>query len=136
MDSWFREIHVPQAWHVYLATGLEFCKNKSCLCWVDRNPTLTSASYLATLLGRKDDEDSFSPKLHVRITDNNNLPHGKFIDFYFCFLANSQTLTSPHIMFSISTYIMSRVTHSEPGLPMKTATVENRPIMHCKPSIE
>ena len=23
-DSWFREIHVPQAWRVYLATGLDF----------------------------------------------------------------------------------------------------------------
>ena len=24
VDSWFREIHVPQAWRVYLATGLDF----------------------------------------------------------------------------------------------------------------
>ena len=23
-DSWFREIHVPQAWRVYLATRLDF----------------------------------------------------------------------------------------------------------------
>ena len=27
---------------------------------------------------RKDDEDCFSPKLRVRIKDNNNSPHGKF----------------------------------------------------------
>ena len=40
-----------------------------------------------------------------------------FIDFYFHFLANFKTETSPH-MFSIFTYIMSRVTHSEPGLLM------------------
>ena len=40
-----------------------------------------------------------------------------FIDFYFHFLANFQTWTSPH-MFSISTNVMSRVTHSEPGLPI------------------
>ena len=25
-DPWFREIHVPQAWRVYLATGLDFCE--------------------------------------------------------------------------------------------------------------
>ena len=24
VDSWFREIHVPRAWRVYLATGLDF----------------------------------------------------------------------------------------------------------------
>ena len=30
VDSWFREIHVPQARHVYLATGLDFCgKNRA-----------------------------------------------------------------------------------------------------------
>ena len=40
-----------------------------------------------------------------------------FIHFCFHFLADFQTQTSPH-MFSIFTYIMSRVTHSEPGLPM------------------
>ena len=24
MDSWFREIHVPRDWRVYLATGFDF----------------------------------------------------------------------------------------------------------------
>ena len=24
VDSWFREIHVPRAWGVYLATGFDF----------------------------------------------------------------------------------------------------------------
>ena len=24
VDSWFREIHVPRAWLVYLATGVDF----------------------------------------------------------------------------------------------------------------
>ena len=29
MDSWFREIHVPTDWRVYLATGFDFCdKNR------------------------------------------------------------------------------------------------------------
>ena len=28
VDSWFREIHVRQAWRVYLATGLD-CREKN-----------------------------------------------------------------------------------------------------------
>ena len=41
------------------------------------------------------------------------------IDFYFHFLANFQTKTSPH-MFSILTHVMKPVrdTNSEPGLPV------------------
>ena len=50
VDSGFREIHVPRAWRVYLVTGLDFREKKSCLFWVDRSPTLASASYLDTLL--------------------------------------------------------------------------------------
>ena len=61
VDSGLREIHVPRAWRVYLATGLNFREKKSCCLrpifdqnrtssWVDRNPALASASYLATLL--------------------------------------------------------------------------------------
>ena len=42
-----------------------------------------------------------------------------FIDFYFHFLANFQSKTSPH-MFSILTHVMKPVrdTNSEPGLPV------------------
>ena len=42
-----------------------------------------------------------------------------FIDFYFHFLANFQTSTSPH-MFSIFTQVMKpvRFTNNEPGLPV------------------
>ena len=42
-----------------------------------------------------------------------------FIDFYFHFLTNFQTKTSPH-MFSIFTHVMKHVldTNSEPGLPL------------------
>ena len=42
-----------------------------------------------------------------------------FVDLYFHFLANFQTLTSPH-MFSIFTHVMKPVrdTNSEPGLPV------------------
>ena len=40
-----------------------------------------------------------------------------FIDFYFHFLANFQTYTSPHT-FTIFTHVMSRDSDSEPGLPV------------------
>ena len=32
MDSWFREIHVPRDWRVYLATGFDF-REKSRVFW-------------------------------------------------------------------------------------------------------
>ena len=52
----------------------------------------------ATLLWRKDDEDSFSPKLRVRIRVTTTRHMVSFIDFYFHFLANFQTYkTSPHM---------------------------------------
>ena len=46
MDSWFGEIHIPQAWRVYSATGFDF-REKSRACfgsiatrlWLER-PTL------------------------------------------------------------------------------------------------
>ena len=31
MDSWFRKIHVPRAWSVYLATGFDFKERKNVL---------------------------------------------------------------------------------------------------------
>ena len=66
---------------VFIYDWTRFSGKKSCLFWVDRNPTLASASYLATLLWRKNDEEWFSPKLRVRIKDNNNSPHGEFHRF-------------------------------------------------------
>ena len=50
VDSWLRKFRDPRAWRVYLATGFDFGEKKIYLFWVDRSPTLPSASYLATLL--------------------------------------------------------------------------------------
>ena len=60
MDSWFREIHVPRAWRVHLATGFDFHeKNGACFGSI-AVPTLASVSYLVTiLLGRKVNGDHF-----------------------------------------------------------------------------
>ena len=50
MDSWFREIHVPRAWRVYLATGFDFReKNRACFGSIGVHK-LASVSYLAWLL--------------------------------------------------------------------------------------
>ena len=77
---------------------IRFSRKKPCLFWVDRSQSLPSASYLATLLWKKGDKDYFSQKLCVRVKDHKNSPHGKFHHTIYC--------------------VMSRVTHSEPGLPM------------------
>ena len=50
VDSWFREIHVPRAWRVNLATGFDF-REKTRACFGSIGvPTLASVSYLVTIL--------------------------------------------------------------------------------------
>ena len=79
--------------------------------------SLLSLSYLATLLSRKDDEDYFSSKLGVRIKDTNNSPHGKFHRFLFPFSSKFSDLNfASYVLYNLP--VLSRVTHSEPGLPM------------------
>ena len=58
--SRFREIHVPRAWRVYSATGFEVHQKKSVRLGSIGAATLPSASYLATILRRKDEADYFS----------------------------------------------------------------------------
>ena len=99
--SWFREIHVPQAWRCLISDWTRFSRKKSCQFWVDWNPTLASISYLATLLWRKDDEDYFSPKLRVHIKDNNNSPHVKFHRFIFPFSSKFSDLNFISCVFCI-----------------------------------
>ena len=75
MDSWYREIHVPQAWHVYLATGFE----NSCACFRSIGARLCyQPPTLPFYCEGKVMKTIFSPKLLVCIKDNNNSPHGKF----------------------------------------------------------
>ena len=91
MDSWFREIHVPQAWRVYLATGLEFReKNRACFGSIGarvccRLPTLP-LYYEGKIL------KALFPKNYVYVSRTATTRHMvSFIDFYFHFLANFQT---------------------------------------------
>ena len=59
MVSGFREIHVPRAWRVYSVTGFDFCENNRAGLESIGAATLPSASYLATILCRKDEADYF-----------------------------------------------------------------------------
>ena len=116
-DSWFREIHVPQAWRVYLATGLDFREqNRASFESIGTRLWLQSSTLPFYYEGKM--MKTAFPQNYVYVLRTTTTRHMvSFIDFYFHFLANFQTETSPH-MFSIFSYIMSRVTHSEPGLPM------------------
>ena len=127
VDSWFREIHVPQAWRFYLATGLDFrekirasFESIGTRLWLQL-PTLP-LYYEGKMMKTR------FPQNYVYVLRTTTTRHMvSFIHFCFHFLADFQTQTSPH-MFSLFTYIMSRVTHSEPGLPMV-------PLRHLHPSV-
>ena len=113
---------LPTLQGTYYYDWTRFSRKKSCFFWVDRNPTLASASYLATLLWRKDDEDSFSPKLHVctGIKDNNNSPHGKFHRFLFPFSSKFSDLNfTSYVLYIYLYYVTCHtqrawVTYGEP----------------------
>ena len=64
---------------------------------------------------RKDDEDYFSPKLRVRIKDNNNSPHGKFHRFLFPFSSKFSDL-------NFASYVLYRV-RTGPEKPGKSWNV-------------
>ena len=97
---------------------IRFSRKQSCLFWVDQSPTLPSASYLATLLCRKGDENDFPQKQSVRIKDNNNSPHGKFHRFLFPFSQNkfSDLNFASYVLYIYPCYVT--YTHSKPGLPV------------------
>ena len=91
MVSGFREIHVPRAWRVYSATGFDFRekKNRASLGSIGAT-TLSSASYLATILCREDIANYFSRNFVCILRTTTRLMVS-FIDFYFHFLPNFQT---------------------------------------------
>ena len=114
MDSWFREIHVPRAWRVHLATGFDFHEKKLCLFWVDRSPDAGFSLLPCHYTMKEGEWGPFFPKLRVHIKDNNSSPHGKFHRFLFPF-----SCKFPDLNFaSYVRYIYLCGTHSEPGLPV------------------
>ena len=89
--SGLRQIHVPRAWRVYSATGFDFReKNRAGLGSIGA-ATLPSASYLATILCRKDETDYFSRNFVCILRTTTTRYMVSFMGFYFHFLANFQT---------------------------------------------
>ena len=94
-DSWFREIHVPQAWRVYLATGLDF-REQNCASfesirtrlWL-QSPTCTFPFYYEGKMMKTPFPQNYVYVL--RTTTTRHMVHVSFIDSYFHFLANFQT---------------------------------------------
>ena len=91
VDSWFREIHVPPAWRVYLATGLDFHeKNRASFesigtrLWLQL-PTLP-LYYEGKMM-----KPPFPQNYVYVLRTTTTLHMVSFIDFCFHFLANFQT---------------------------------------------
>ena len=112
MDSWFRKIHVPRAWRVYLATGFDFREtNRACFGSIGVPKPgfrLLPCHYIM----KEGERGPFFPKLRVRIKDNNSSPHGKFYRFLFPF---SSKFSNLKLRLICSLYLP---THSEPRLPV------------------
>ena len=64
---------------------IRFSLKKLCLFWVDRSPDAGFRLLPCHYTMREGEWGPFSPKLHVRIKDNNSSPHGKFDRFLFPF---------------------------------------------------
>ena len=94
VDSWLREIHVPQAWHVYLVTGLDFREKivlvlgrsepKFAVSLLPYHFTINEGKMMKTLFPQ-----NYMYMYVLRTTTTCHMV--SFIDFYFCFLANFQT---------------------------------------------
>ena len=91
VDSWFRKIYVPRAWHVYLATGFDFReKNRVCFGSIEarlwRQPPTLPLYYEGKVT------KTIFPKNYVYVLRTTRTRHMvSFMDFYFHFLANFQT---------------------------------------------
>ena len=91
VDSWFREIHVPLAWRVYLATGFDFReKNRVFFGSIGARLWLQSPT-LPLFYERKVMKTTFL-KNYVYVLRTIKTRHiVSLIDFYFHFPANFQT---------------------------------------------
>ena len=91
MDSWFREIHVPRVWCVYLVTGFNF-REKIVLVLGQSDPTLLQPPTLPLDYEGKVKKTIIIPQNYVYALRTTITRHMlRFIDFYFYFLANFQT---------------------------------------------
>ena len=91
VDSWFREIPVPPAWRIYLATGFDF-REKNCVFWGSVGARVCCESPTLPLYYEGKVMKTNFPKNYVYVLRTTKTRHMvSFIDFYFHFLANFQT---------------------------------------------
>ena len=91
VDSWFREIHVPRAWRVYLATGFDF-REKSRVCFGSIGARLWLQPPTLPLYYEGKVKNTIFPQNFVYVLRTTTTRHMvSFIDFYFHFLAKFQT---------------------------------------------
>ena len=105
MDSWFREIHVPQVWRVYLATGLDFReKNRACFGSIGTQLWLESPTLPLYYEGKV--KNTIFPQNFVYVLDKNNSLHGKFHRFLFPFSSNFSDLNfASYVLYIYLCYV-------------------------------
>ena len=90
VDSWFRKIHVPRTWRVYLSTGLDFCK-KIRACFGSIGARLCRQPPTLPLYYEGKVKRTIFPQNFVYVLRTTTHHMVSFINFYFHFLANFQT---------------------------------------------
>ena len=91
VDSWLREIHVPRAWRVYLATGFDF-REKNRVVFVSFGAQICVPSPTLSLYYEGRVKGTIFSRNFVYVLRTITACHMvSFIDFYFHFLANFQT---------------------------------------------
>ena len=88
MDSWFREIYVPRAWRVYLATGFDF-REENPVCFESIGARVCLQSPTLPLYYEGKVMKTIFPKNVLYVLGATTTRHMvSFIDFYFHFLEN------------------------------------------------
>ena len=91
VDSWFREIHVPRAWRVYLVTGFDF-REKNRVFFGSIGARLWFQSPTLPLYYEGEAMKTTFPKNYMYVLRTTKTLHMvSFIDFDFHFPANFQT---------------------------------------------
>ena len=86
VDSWFRGIHVPRGWRVYLATGFDF-REKSRACFGSIGTRLWLQSPTLPLYYEGKVKKTIFPQNFVYVLRTTTTRHMvSFIDCYFHFL--------------------------------------------------
>ena len=108
VDSWFREINVPRACCVHLATGFDFReKNRVCFGSIRTRlwhyPPTLPLYYEGKV---KKNSKTIFPQNFVYVKDNNNSPRGKFHRFLFPFSSKISDLNfASYVLYICQCYV-------------------------------